>query len=243
MGNITTIKCPNCKSLVPIGYAICPYCGYDLRFIVRFHATKQITIRDIYLRLKKSLKNPLSVYTEVALAPDTRGPLILLLIMALVLSIRLNSVISYTVPSILLNAGLISSFLYFTSILLINLTLSFVFSFLYIILVNFFLSLIGAEATFSQSFAIYGYSLWPSIVMLIISDLFLPFILPSIPSSASYEALKIAYTQLSIPRILSLVGLIATATLTGIGLSRTYLVSKFITIPLSIALIYLIFLL
>jgi|GEM_PF-5892983 len=237
MSSEISIKCPNCKSNVPVGYPICPYCGYDLRLIIRFRAIKELTFKDILNRIKKALIKPFEVYPEIVIAPDNRGGTLLLVILSVLLTLRLSLVLNHFLSELLPKISLLSKVLEFSLALLLSFLLCFIGSIIYILLINFSLDLMGAETQFSLSFAIFSYSLWPTIWGVFISNIAMMSILPEIT-----ENLSITFQELSslliFPRTLFLSGLFLTGILTGYGLSKAYMMSKFITIPLSILFLY-----
>ncbi|MHA1615780.1 MAG: zinc ribbon domain-containing protein [Candidatus Njordarchaeales archaeon] len=230
------IKCPNCKSVVPIGYPICPYCGYDLRLIIRFRATREVTLRDIINRLKKALLNPFSLFSEILLAPDLQGGFLLLILLSLLLTLRFEITLNYLLPIVPATQTALMRIIHLLTVLLLSFVICFAWAVFYILFLNFFLNLFGAETNFSLSFAILGYSLWPIIIGMSISNIFY---ITQLHSSflITFNPTQV-YHSFSSARIVLLGTTFITGVISGYGYSKVYMISKFITIPLSILLMY-----
>jgi len=154
------IKCPSCKNTVSISYAFCPYCGYDLRPIIRFKARREIGIKDIVMnRLRFILIKPHRVFKEIALSPDLIGPFMIFTLAALLITLRFTLVLK-TLTVIL--------FLYLLAVSLIEV---FILNIFIALIIHFIVRLLGGTGDFSITFSVYGYSYLPMLIGLAAIDI------------------------------------------------------------------------
>ncbi len=165
-----TVRCPNCKSNVPIGYPICPYCGFDLRPIIRLKARRELTKWDILKRVKKALFTPWKLHRDIMIAPDSLGPLILILILSMFSAFRTTMLIGKFISLVKLYE------IFRVDLLIILSTVAglFLYTVIWIavsIYVNFVVKLLGSRPDISLTRSITGYSA---------GILFAPFLVSSI---------------------------------------------------------------
>jgi len=224
MSATTTIKCPNCKSNVPIGYPICPYCGYDLRPIIRLKARQELTKRDIILRIRDSLIKPWKVYDSVILAPDSLGPLLIIMIISLLTALRLlivlNKVLGFTELSTIADISLLLT-LAFAGGFILYLCIWLGFS----IYTNFILRLLGANTDFSLTRSLVGYSSSVLILFSAVSTLITVF-MPNNPTLTTEPSI------IGLSRIIIFIGIILVIGMISIGAAKAYFLNKYLVFVL-----------
>ena len=209
-----TVICPNCKSAVPIGYPICPYCGFDLRPIIRFKAKQELTKYDILMRVKKALIRPWEIHKEIALAEDSLGPFIIALLLAFIFAIRLlitSSNIGLLAGLAIKDLGIFFFMSFFVSMalmLLIWLVLS--------IVANLIFKLLGAKTNFPLTRCMVGYSLAIVIPFLLVNTIIL---------ALSTSELDIINNAM-IARMIMFSGMILFVAFLSEGASKTYFINR-----------------
>ncbi|MCD6491142.1 MAG: YIP1 family protein [Candidatus Njordarchaeia archaeon] len=183
------IKCPSCGSKVLIGYKICPYCGFDLRPLIRRKASAELTFRDIIRRIEYVSIKPSSVFREIILAPEYSGPFLIVIAGALLLALRFLIVLLSAIPNIQLD--LMSGLAIFL-IAFISSSLMFIFIwYLLSLLLHAIIRLIGGIGSFSLTLVIVGYSLTPLILGFFISNNLL-FFVPNLTGTSLIDYLDVA---------------------------------------------------
>jgi len=147
------IRCPSCRNLVPSGYFMCPYCGTDLRLIIRLRMRLRLKMKDIIKRMRDVVMKPKSTMQEIVAVPDYLGPSLITLVLALFLSMR------YVIISSSL--GLIIGLYPFLVILFLNVLIAMSIWFIISAIINWIFRLFGGTQTFDQTAAAIGYSLVP----------------------------------------------------------------------------------
>ena len=159
-----TIKCPSCKNTVSITYTFCPYCGYDLRPLIRFKARKEIDFKRILLyRIRWLMFKPDQIFKEINLTPDLIGPFLIIAFSALMITFRL---------ALVLGTNILNPMVFLFSYLVALLVLFF-FLIFYSFLVYIFVKLAGGSGNYSTTVSIFGYSLLPAALGVIIVDIYL----------------------------------------------------------------------
>ncbi len=159
-----TIKCPSCKNNVSVTYTFCPYCGYDLRPLIRFKARKEVNIkRIIQYRFRWILLKPDTVFKEISITPDLVGPFLIVLFSALLVTFRLGIILG----SALFNP-VIFLFAFGSSMLILLFILMF-----YSFLIHVFVKLTGGTGSYTATVSIFGYSFIPAAIGILIVDIYL----------------------------------------------------------------------
>jgi len=168
------IICPSCKNRVSIAYTFCPYCGFDLRPLIRIKMSKEVNSLDIFIyRMKNFLLKPDDVFKDIALRSDNLGPILILFTMAFFISLRI-----FLVPQIVN----IYNYVLFLALSLISI---FLFLMFFSLIIHIIVKLVGGYGNFSVTFNNFVYALIPSILGVIINTILsfsLPLPLPTIPN-------------------------------------------------------------
>lgn len=147
-----------------ITYTFCPYCGHDLRSLIRFKARKEVDLKRILLyRIRWMLLKPDQIFKEINLTPDLLGPFLILAFTALLLTVRMGLILGY---------GLLNLVVFFSSFLVAFIVLFF-FLIFYSFLIYVFVKLTGGTGNYSTTVSIFGYSLIPSALGVLIVDIYL----------------------------------------------------------------------
>ncbi len=236
------IKCPRCKSLVPLGYIICPYCGYDLRPILRMYARRELTFKDIIRRVKDSIPIyggsliPTDLFNEIMIAPDALGPTMII--------VALSFFISLIYMRLLLGVGILASVnigVLFVLLLPITLILNLILFAIYVSFINWIFRLIGAtNAEFTTTFSLLGYSLWP----LVGASLIALFLMIAYNPSLLLEgvAYALSHPLVSLVRYILFAGIIVSLIIANEGISKAYYLNKFVSLLIMLTPIAILFL-
>ena len=236
------IKCPQCKSLVPLGYIICPYCGYDLRPILRMRARQELTFKDIVRRVRDSIPIyggsliPTNLFNEIMIAPDALGPTIIIA--------AFSFFISLIYMRLLLGVGILMSLnpvVLFVLSLLITLVLNLILFAIYVSFINWLFRLTGAtNAEFTTTFSLLGYSLWP----LVGTSLLALFIMIAYNPSLILEGIGYALTDplVILVRYILFAGIVVSLIIANEGISKAYYLNKFISLIIMLSPIIIVFL-
>jgi len=229
-----TIKCPNCKSNVPIGYPVCPYCGYDLRAVIRLKARRELTKWDIFTRVKKALFTPWTIFNDIMIAPDSLGPLIIMFIFSIFSALRIMILLGREIPLSVLYEVFQVDLLILLSIIA-GLFLYFIIWIFISIYFNFIIKLLGSRPDSSLTRSLTGYSAGIFFIPLLISSV----IVSTIPSISDLNA--IAYIS-DLSRIVLFVGTMIYLLLLSDGLSKAYAINRILVFFLSIPIPLIVFL-
>jgi len=221
-----TIKCPNCKSNVPIGYPVCPYCGYDLRAVIRLKARRELTKWDIFTRVKKALFTPWAIFNDIMIAPDSVGPLIIIFIFSFLSALRIMILLGREIPlSALYEVFRVDLLILFS--IMAGLFLYFVIWIFVSIYFNFVIKLLGSRPDSSLTRSLTGYSAGILFIPLLVSSI----IVSTISSISDLNA--IAYIS-ELSRIVLFIGTIIYLLLLSDGLSKAYSINRILVFFLSI---------
>lgn len=229
-----TIKCPNCKSNVPIGYPICPYCGYDLRAIIRLKARRELNKWDIFIRVKKALFTPWKIFNDIMIAPDSIGPLIIIFIFSILSALRIIALLGREFSLFELYDIFQLDLLILLSII-VGLFLHFIIWIFISIYFNFIIKLLGSRPDSLLTSSLTGYSA---------GILFIPLIMVSIIISMTpsiVDLSSITYT-LELSRIILFTGTIGYLIILSDGLSKAYSINRILVFLLSIPIPLIVFL-
>jgi len=149
-GKLEYIRCPSCKNDIPITYLFCPYCGLDLRFIIRERLIARLTFRDRVLRIYMLFKDPIRTVEHIATAPDMFGGFLCLLICSVLLLFK--SIIIFSKYGIRLSSTAVGYLI--LSAMLTQLVLWMALAFL----VNLSIRIVGGIGTFRDITSIVGYT-------------------------------------------------------------------------------------
>ena len=229
-----TIRCPNCKSNVPIGYPVCPYCGYDLRAVIRLRARRELTKWDILTRVKKALVSPWKIFNDIMIAPDSVGPLVIIFIFSVFSALRIIILLGrefpldilyaiFRVDLLILLSIIAGLFLYFVSWIFIS------------IYFNFVIKLLGSKPDSSLTRSLTGYSAGILFIPLLVSSV----IILTVPNTSSIEALS--YVS-ALSRAILFIGTLIYLLLLSDGLSKAYSINKILVFLLSIPIPLVVFL-
>ncbi|MHA1668084.1 MAG: hypothetical protein ACTSUR_05440 [Candidatus Heimdallarchaeaceae archaeon] len=170
----STQKCPSCSEIVPLEYSVCPFCGFGLlEYELRKFAYKP-KLKEVFIRLYRFFRYPFKTSEEMAVATESKGANIIMLIFSLFLSLRFYMVMvksgldfsSFVIGNpekFNVNISL-SLILFFVSLLLMPLVVWVIYKILFTIGTWFmakFASMLGSEATTKQYRTIIGYSIAP----------------------------------------------------------------------------------
>ena len=149
--------------MVSVTYTFCPYCGFDLRPLIRIKAREEVDLKRILLyRFRNLLYKPDKIFREIALTPDLIGPFLIMLVSAFFLALRF--------PILLPNSLNLYLFaLFFLTSLAVVFTISLFITFI----VHMVVRIIGGTGNFAVTLSIFGYSFIPSALGLLIIDLYL----------------------------------------------------------------------
>ncbi|MGQ4890868.1 MAG: YIP1 family protein [Candidatus Njordarchaeia archaeon] len=165
--NVETIKCPSCKNEVSITYTFCPYCGYDLRPLIKLKARKEINIKWILLnRIRYLLIKPDKVFREIALTPDLIGPFMIFILSALFVALKY--------PILSPPSG--TNMTFFSLIFIASLAEVFLINIFIVAIIHIVVRLLGGIGNFSTTLSIFGYSYLPVALGFLVIDIQLLFI-------------------------------------------------------------------
>lgn len=165
--NVETIKCPSCKNEVSITYTFCPYCGYDLRPLIRLKARKEVNIKWILLhRIRYLLIKPDKIFREISLTPDLIGPFMIFFLSALFVALKYPILVPLTGTNIT----------FFLLIFVASIAEIFVINIFIAGLIHIVVRLLGGIGDFSTTLSIFGYSYIPAAFGLLIIDIQLLFV-------------------------------------------------------------------
>ncbi len=159
------IKCPSCNELVRPEYVICPYCGADITQEIKKHLGVKLTWSDVPRRIQNILyKDPIKGMLEVAISPDNRVPLLVLLALGFFNGLRLYFIFLnvYPVPDFLKGLfgffvlEIISTIVFFIVLFLLWRFSGFV--------ISFFVASLGSKLPRKQARSLFGYSLIPIVI-------------------------------------------------------------------------------
>jgi hypothetical protein len=180
-----SLVCPNCSERSPAGYILCPYCGFDLTKILRQTQRIEITFRERFSRIWRSLLDPRDskiLFREVGVNPDRKGVLILLYLLSVAYATRLGA---FTIKA---SSSTWHDFHFWYFLIQPWLT-GFVFLFLSVFgwfissLVIWLISkTLGGKASLRDTYSIVGYSLGPLITASLLVSLAIILIGPPISS-------------------------------------------------------------
>ncbi len=145
------LRCPRCKNDVPVIYIFCPFCGYDLRFIIRERLIMGLSLKDRLYRIYYLLRSPLVAMKHIASAPDFLGAFIVFMIGTLLLLLK----------NLVVYLGFIGgiSKIAFLYLFLNSLFLQFIFWLAFTVLFHIALVIMGGKGTFSDVLNVLGYSM------------------------------------------------------------------------------------
>ncbi|MHA2053809.1 MAG: YIP1 family protein [Candidatus Hodarchaeales archaeon] len=185
MSESESLVCPNCSERSPAGYILCPYCGFDLTKILRQTQRIEITFRERFSRIWRSLLDPRDskiLFREVGVNPDRKGVLILLYLLSVAYATRLGA---FTIKA---SSSTWHDFHFWYFLIQPWLT-GFVFLFLSVFgwfissLVIWLISkTLGGKASLRDTYSIVGYSLGPLITASLLVSLAIILIGPPISS-------------------------------------------------------------
>ncbi|MHA2175471.1 MAG: YIP1 family protein [Candidatus Hodarchaeales archaeon] len=185
MSESESLVCPNCSERSPAGYILCPYCGFDLTKILRQTQRIEITFRERFSRIWRSLLDPRDskiLFREVGVNPDRKGVLILLYLLSVAYATRLGAF------AIKASSSTWHDFHFWYFLIQPWLT-GFVFLFLSVFgwlissLVIWLISkTLGGKASLRDTYSIVGYSLGPLITASLLVSLAIILIGPPISS-------------------------------------------------------------
>mgnify|MGYP003880493307 CR=1 FL=1 len=227
MAQEITIKCPNCKSNVPIGYSICPYCGFDLRPIIRLRAKRELTKHDILLRFKKAIFRPWIILDDIVLAPDNLGPLLIILLLSIITTIR--TLISF---HILAGDPLLFGAIKLTLFLPLLMISSLCFFICLWIIASFILNtifrLLGASTDISLTMSLLGYAVGPLIIFSLISTLIISSVTGISVTSPEIGSLLLSNTLIIASQYIMLLGFLLAAYVISMGASKAYFLNRYL---------------
>lgn len=151
------IQCPSCRRVLTAPRLMCPYCGTDLRPLLRLRARLELSFRDVLARLRGVLVKPTETMRQIAAVPDMLGPALLILAASLLLSLRVAAWLPLTALPLALTI-IISLFLLLACWLVVSW------------LVNSVCRLVGGAGTFDQTASVLGYSATPLVIGLLLTE-------------------------------------------------------------------------
>mgnify|MGYP000011625429 CR=1 FL=1 len=200
------IRCPRCKNDIPTTYIFCPFCGFDLRFIIREKLITRLSLKDRIYRIYYLFRMPLESMKHIASAPDFLGAVLVSIIGAALLFIKSIAVYLEFIGS-LSRESLIYLFLN-------ALVLQFILWFVFAMFFHIALSIVGGKGTFGDVVNVLGYSM----IFVNIGHVF-SLILMSIASSTP-DSPSLLPVYAYVPFIF------ISAILAGYGFSYTHLLKK-----------------
>ncbi|MCE7741658.1 MAG: zinc ribbon domain-containing protein [Candidatus Heimdallarchaeota archaeon] len=172
----STQKCPSCSETVPLEYSVCPFCGFGLlEYELRKFSFKP-SLKEVFIRLYNFFRHPFRTSEEIAVATETKGANIILLLLSLFLSLRFFVVLMKfgigfdTIIQIPANPEPdkwsmiipINLLVFFVALLLMPLVIWLMFK-VFIFITTWFMAkfaaMLGSDATTKQFRSIIGYSL------------------------------------------------------------------------------------
>jgi len=201
-------------------YLFCPYCGLDLRFIIRERLIARLTLHDRILRMLVLMRNPLNAIEHIASAPDLLGGAIICVLCSFVLLIKLLMLmVKYSIPInaygvvCLLVASVLTQFL--------------VWIFLAIVL-HVGIRVAGGVGSFRDIMSIVGYCQLYLLIGHIVSMVMLSFVPPS-PDPSELSRALLGSAEVYAPFLIFI------AILVGYGASFTHMLKKPAAILASVA--------
>ena len=83
-------QCPNCKEYVPAEYVVCVWCGFDLTSEIIKRSGIKISWLDSLRRMSRVVYQPFSSLREIILLPDSKGPILVLYVLSLLITLQIN---------------------------------------------------------------------------------------------------------------------------------------------------------
>lgn len=222
------IRCPRCKNDVPVTYLFCPYCGYDLRFLIRERLAARLTFRDKLFRLYFLFRNPLIAIKHIATAPDFTGSFIAIFLA--IFTMFLKSIV------VLFKEASGISFYAVIYLFLLALMLEIILVTILTLIIHIAISIVGGKGLIKDIFCMIGYSQAYFAVAHLISLI----LVVSAPITGDETAL---IASVSPSTFLYVIVLILTGIVVGYGISFTHLLKKITAIgaTLSAVLILILF--
>lgn len=174
----STQKCPNCNEVVPLEYSVCPFCGFGLLEYELKRFSYRPRLKEVFWRAVDFLRHPISTSAEMAVASETKGANLIILLFSLFFSLRFYFVIlkagfkfstKFTITiskssSITIGIGFILFLLAFFVIPLIFWLLYKVFFTFGAWIIAKFANVLGSELNTKQFKTILGYSIIPVMI-------------------------------------------------------------------------------
>lgn len=190
-------------------YLFCPYCGYDLRFIIKERLIARLSFRDRILRIIMLVKNPFKTIEHIASAPDLMGGFIVALVCSILLFWKMAILFARSGIGLNLVAVgyLIIGALFFQIILWIS--LSFV--------IHIAMKIVGGVGIFRDVMSLVGYN---QIFIAVAHVMSVLIVLASTPATVDGITIFLGISTIYIPFLL------VVAFLVGYGLAYTHMLKK-----------------
>lgn len=208
MSESESLVCPNCSERSPGGYILCPYCGFDLTKIVRARQRVQITFKERFSRIWRSLYDPRQskvLFHEIGVNPDRLGAIFVLYLLSVAYATRLPVLVFKGGSSSFRNLPFLF-YLISPWIVGIGFIILALFGWLASGFVTWLIArLLGGKAGFRDTLGIVGYSLGPLITASVVINLIILVLGPqygtidteSWTAITIFEALYIPFLALS----------------------------------------------
>ena len=211
------MRCPKCKNDVPVTYLFCPYCGYDLRFIIKERLIARLSFRERILRIMMLIRNPFKTIEHIASAPDLMGGFIVALICGLLLFgkvavLFLKNGVGLNLTAV---AYLIMGAVFFQIVLWLFLSIA----------IHIAMKIVGGVGVFRDVMSLVGYN---QIFIAIAHVVSIVVVSASSPSTVNGVAVFMGTSFLYVPFWLGV------AFLVGYGLAYTHMLKKITAILASI---------
>jgi len=199
-------------------YLFCPYCGLDLRFIIKEKLIARLTLRDRLVRIYMLFRDPFRTMEHIASAPDLMGGFILMLLCGFILTLKFILIFSWYgvgISSISFIYLLISAF---TLEMMLWLSLS--------MIIGFAIKIVGGTGSFREILSLVGYN---QVYLLIAHIISLLSLAGSGPVGSESPGILTPAASIYIPFIFVI------AWFVGYGVSYTHMLKRVTAISASIS--------